>query len=138
MPEPVYWIRCRCGHTSALLETSLSKIIQYRQEWHTGDPFLVFVCQQCKAAFAWNYQLRKAEGVIDEGQKTEEYRSQMSYSFVAGCDDSNCDSLVELIAIRPAGTTEQECDEEVATWTLDGITCANSHQIVRPTPRGKT
>ena len=85
--------------------------------------------------FPWNYPLRKAEGVIDEGPKTAEYRSQMSYGIAAECDGSNCDSLVELIAIRPAGTSEEQTTAEIPEWKIEGILCENGHQIVRPNPR---
>lgn len=133
MPEFVYWIRCpKCGITTILLETSLSKILQCRQVLQTGDPFLVFVCQGCKAAFRWNYPHRTTVGVIDDGQKTEEYRSQMFYSVVVRCDDNNCDSRLELVAIRPSGSNAKQWQAEMPDWKLDGIFCDNGHQILFP------
>src|ERR1700693_436900 len=141
MPELHYRPSCpACGRTIDLLETSLLKIVRARRLSQTGEPFLVLVCQGCTAAFRYDYQNRLAVGVIDEGLKTEEWRSQQCFSVVAPCDhhdaDDCDDSLIELLAIRPARTDKKELIErEMPTWNLDAIRCENDHRIVVPDPR---
>lgn len=135
MLEPLYYIPCStCGHTIGLLETSLSRIVQCRRLPETGEPFLVLVCPGCAAAFRYDYQQRATAGVIGEGQKTEEFRSQTFFSVVAECDDSNCESLVELIAIRRAGTTAAQVAGEMPTWNLGAIRCKDDHPVLPPDP----
>lgn len=140
MTELLYRPSCPlCAHTIDLLGTSLSKIIQARRLSQTGEPFLVFVCQGCMAAFQYDYPNRVAEGVIDEGLKTKEYRSQQCFSVVAPCDRhmvDECDeSLIELLAIRPADTNKNELiQREMPRWNLSGTHCKNGHRILLPDP----
>jgi hypothetical protein len=48
--------------------------------------------------------------------------------------DDNCVSQVELIAIRDAGTTKEQILAEFLNWTLDGLSCENSHLLLFPDP----
>jgi hypothetical protein len=139
--EFLYRICCpSCGHTIDLLETSLKEIIRVRRLPQTAEPFLVFVCQGCKAAFQYDYQQRVRGAAILEAVQTKQFQSQTWFSVVAGCDhydhDEECDdSLVELLAVRPAGTNRIELSEkELPTWSLSGIHCVNGHPILRPDP----
>jgi hypothetical protein len=50
------------------------------------------------------------------------------------CGDSNCISLVELLSIRDGGTTESQWKQEMESWILDGLHCANDHALVVPDP----
>jgi hypothetical protein len=79
------------------------------------------------------------EGLIDEGPKTAEYCSQQCFSIVAPCthhDQDDCDdSLVELLAIRPAGTgARQLIEKEMPTWDLTALRCNEGHPILIPDP----
>jgi hypothetical protein len=135
MAELIHHIPCTaCGHTTALLGSGLSQILQCRRLPHTGEPFLIFICSKCKTAFRHDYPQREAAGVIDEGRKTEEIRSQTCFSVVAECADSNCESLVELIAIRPALTRAGQVTEELPTWDLNAVRCEKGHHILPPDP----
>lgn len=126
-----------CGLTTDLLETSLKEIVQARRLPQTGEPFLVFVCRRCKAAFRYDYQQRVRQAAILEGSQT---RAQTWLSIIAGCDhydhEEECDeALVELIAVRPAGTSRLEIAEnELPAWNLSAIRCGNGHPILRPDP----
>jgi hypothetical protein len=90
-------------------------------------------------AFEYDYLHRVAEGVIDEGLKIKEYRSQQCFSVVAPCDQykaGECDdSLIELLAARPSATNKNELIErEMPNWNLTGIHCKNGHRILLPDP----
>jgi hypothetical protein len=135
--EWLYHIACpHCGSTIALLETSLVKIVRDRRESTTGEPFLTLVCPECKAAFRYDYQHRSTVALIDEGPQTTKLRSQIRFSISAGCDVSNCESRVELIAVRSAQTTRDMCIEEVPSWNLRGLTCANGPPFSSSGPKG--
>ena len=137
MAERLYRISCpTCGHIIHLLGTGLSRIVQARLVPGRDEGFLMFVCGGCKVAFPCDCP-KQAVAVIDEGPKTQEYRSQQCLSVVAHCarhNEGDCDdSLVELQAIRPARTDRTELlEREMPTWTLSQVLCANGHRILNP------
>ncbi len=53
-------------------------------------------------------------------------------SILAKCGNSNCDSHVELIALRDRGTSEEMIYGEIPTWKVLGILCAQGHPIASP------
>ena len=133
MAEFLYYIACpHCVETIALLETSLAEIVRCRRESTTGEPFLTFVCQECKAAFQYDYQHRATAGLIDEGPLTAKLRTQKCYSVSTQCGDNNCESRVELIAIRSAQTTTDMYIEERPTWNVGSVECAKGHPLLPP------
>ena len=54
---------------------------------------------------------------------------------IVECGNNNCDSRVELVALRSHGTTKEEICAEMPEWKLDGICCVNGHQIALPKDR---
>jgi hypothetical protein len=53
-------------------------------------------------------------------------------SVPAECDNGDCEAQVELIAIRPHGTTEEQILAERPTWEAADIDCGNAHPIIVP------
>ena len=56
------------------------------------------------------------------------------FSLLAECDDSNCNSQIELIAIRDFGTSKEMMRKEIPTWNLGSLVCEQGHQVIRPGP----
>ena len=131
MSEVWYVAQCpNCGLSISLLETNLAEIIRNRQVSATGEPLLLFVCQQCKNCFPWDYHNRKAAGLLTERPQT---RAPLFYMAVlAECENTDCEAQVELIAIRPHGTTEEQILEERKTWKADDVRCGDDHSIIVP------
>jgi len=133
MGEPWYSAQCpHCWNNLAPRENTLAEIIQYRQVSSTGEPFLLFVCPECKCCFAWDYRNRKVAGQLDEPFRKGSRPDTSLFSVVAKCDNGNCKEQVELIAIRPYGATADYIREERATWKAEGICCGRGHPIIIP------
>lgn len=134
MGEPWYSAVCpHCWTNLAPHESTLAEIIQYRQLPSTGEPFLVFVCQDCTWCFPWDYRNRKAVGQLDEPYRKTKRPATSLFSVIAECGKEFCDAQVELVAIRPYGTTAEQFFEEQPTWKAEGVRCGRGHPIVVPT-----
>jgi hypothetical protein len=100
----------------------------------TGEPFLVLVCSKCMTVFRYNYEERSVAALIPESPRKSGQQYPIAFVFRAECVDDNCVSLVELIAIRAAGTTKEQVLAEFSKWKLDGIHCENGHPLLFPDP----
>jgi hypothetical protein len=112
----------------------LEQIIHGRLVSDTGAPFLMLVCSRCRTGFRYNYEKRSPAALLPEPPQTPGRVYPIAFSFRAGCVDDNCVSQVELIAIRDAGTTKEQILAEFLNWTLDGLSCENSHLLLFPDP----
>jgi hypothetical protein len=129
MPQRLYSALCPyCRFNTPLLENVLAEMIRDRQVATTGEPFLVFVCQRCTRCFPWNYGLKQAVSQYSAMTRTDPVWT----SVVAKCEDADCGSQTELIAIRPHGTTKQEILREVPTWSAKELYCDNGHRMIIP------
>ena len=118
----------------ALPETILGGIIRNRRASTTGDPFLTLICPACRNAFQFDWKNRNVSPCLVPIDEHLLEREPVRFSYVVRCDDKNCESRTELIAIRDHRTTEEQCRAEVSTWTVNNILCSRGHQIVNPTP----
>lgn len=129
----VYHIQCpTCSKTIWLLETMLDKIINARGIADTGDPFIVFVCSQCKTGFLFNYAERSRDVAIPEPDQTTTDQHPNAFFFQARCIDEGCRSYVELIAVRDFGVTKENVIAELPTWNLAALRCENDHILEDP------
>jgi hypothetical protein len=132
---PWYVIECtNCKNRIGLLETMLEQIFHGRLWSSTGEPFLTLVCPKCKTWFRYNYEERSPLGEISELPRTPDREYPVLFSLLAECDDSNCNSQIELIAIRDFGTSKEMMRREIPTWKLGGLVCEQGHQVIRPEP----
>ncbi|HEY5176202.1 MAG TPA: hypothetical protein VII95_11630 [Terriglobales bacterium] len=116
--------------STSLPETTLVGIIRNRQLSTTGEPLLMLVCQQCMYCFPYNYHNRKAMGLFVEPLQTPSLPFYILV--VADCDNGNCAAQVEIIAIRPHGTTEEQFLAERPLWDLGDVYCGGGHPIIAP------
>lgn len=129
MPQLWYGAPCPyCRFSTPLFETTLAEIIRTRQVETTGEPFVVFVCQRCTKCFPWNYDMRQVVGQFEALTRTD----PVWISIIAKCENEECKSQTELIAIRPHGTTKQQILAERPIWNAKEIYCDNGHRIIVP------
>lgn len=132
---PWYMIECiNCKNRIGLHETMLEQIFHGRLWSSTGEPFLTLVCSKCKTWFRYNYEERSPVGEISELSRTPDREYPALFSLLAECDDSNCSSKMELIAVRDFGTSKEMMRREILAWKLGGLVCEQGHRVIRPEP----
>lgn len=131
--QPKYCLLCpKCHAHTPQHRTNLAEIVQCRGASATGAPWITLVCAECKQAFQFDWVNPPwIEGSVLSDEPPQA-TAMNRFSVVAECDGSNCKSQVELVALRPRGTTKEQCLAEMPMWTLHGIFCEHGHQIVLP------
>ena len=131
----VYHILCpTCEQSISLLETMLEQIIHNRLVSDTGAPFLTLVCSGCMTGFRYNYVEKSLGALMPESALRPDRKSPTAFSFRVECVDSNCESQVELVAIRDTDTTKEDVLAELPKWNLDAIRCENNDPLLFPDP----
>lgn len=132
---PKHFLCCpKCIVYTFQHQTNLAEIVQCRGASTTGAPWITLVCPECKTAFRFDWPNRNQTPGTVMTDEPPQATAMNRFSVVAGCDGSNCKSQVELVALRPRGTTKEQCLAEMPMWTLDGILCEHGHQVVLPSP----
>lgn len=129
----LYEIRCPDGHTSEMPETILEGIIQHLLASYTGEPVLNFVCSECKTAFHFDYPNRERVGQTDVPRRLSEFQIT---SVQTGCDGSNCEAPVTLVAVRNRDISAEATREEAKGWDVSGVRCESGHPAL-PVGTGK-
>jgi hypothetical protein len=124
---PIYEIRCPIGHTSEMPETILEGIIRHLQGSYTGEHVLNFVCSECKTAFHFDYQNTEPAGWTDAPRQISEFHV---LSVQSGCDGSNCEDHVILVAIRTRDMTEESVLQEKQIWNVSDAKCKSGFQAL--------
>jgi hypothetical protein len=123
--------RVRCSHclaSIALHETTLEEIIQRRKVSTTGEPYITFLCLECKGVFRFDYRKRRnlPDGDVWSAGALPRTVPHLS-SEVLRCGEDNCESRIELVIYRDSAPTLEQLTEERPN--LDGVLCAYGHQI---------
>jgi hypothetical protein len=133
MAHMVYLVGCEnCPATFPILETNLRGIVRGPRGSHTGEPALMLVCQACKTPSL--YQFRPLGGVATTTEPIpDELREPpICVCVYAECGKCNSEARVQLLAIRPAGTTREDVLAEAGEWKLESLRCRNGHAISLP------
>lgn len=125
-----YDIECpACGETTFLLERNLQRIVDSLQEIDRVSLQLAFVCLRCKIAFHYDYPNRRSGAMTDLPVKIP---IPWACIWTTGCGDKHCGSPVELVAVRRAGTTEEQFRGELEVLTQTKFSCEKDHPFVAP------
>ena len=128
-----YHIPCpysECGAYIPLHETILEGIVQGLAKLTTDVGDITFQCPECKGIFVFERD-RLPDVLAVSAPAVVQTEPRLSFLAARFCK-SNCGVRRIVVAVRPAGETEEQLDIESRTWETDHAWCPNYHQIVPP------
>jgi len=136
MGELLYRLRCgKCDWHRTLRASTLAKIVRFRLAPYPDEPTVLLVCPKCKAVTLYDDRKPEAAGVLGESHQTLPLEHLIVFAIVAECADSNCDSLVQLTAIRSDDTSREMLLAEIEHWNLSDVSCPKCKgPLARPNP----
>jgi hypothetical protein len=122
-------IRCVCGETLSLSESTLRRIVANLQEIDRAAPRINFVCSHCKAVFRFDYRNRKPMDVVGEVPSGPD---PLICIVGTKCGEAYCGSTVELVIVAKSGTSPEEFQSDLHGRDWTKFSCENRHSLVSP------
>jgi Zn finger protein HypA/HybF involved in hydrogenase expression len=93
-----------------------------------ADPPQAFSCPACKHVYMLQALQQRSLEVTEEQWEALE-KALVAFAFQAQCDDTNCETLLTVLAIRTSGTKSEDIQKEISTWTLHDLFCPGGHPV---------
>jgi hypothetical protein len=134
MKNAIYFdfAKCKCGYKTPIRPTTFP-VGETDQIWREKDNAPVFVaCIRCKNVSGYaSHQL--VSDLVNNGVAPYDHEGPMRvFQVKLSCDDVNCETPLQILAVRNADTSDEDLEKEKFGWKWNNLKCPLGHQILYP------
>jgi len=131
----MYCDQIQCKHCGSFFVFRLSEPGSGRSSQGVSEDRFqgsVVACPECKHVY--DYASQAPQRVPTPwGDPGSQAKGPVVFLVPLECEAEDCDTPLEVVAPRAAGTTDQALQAELSSWVLHDLVCAGGHPVRRVT-----